>query len=179
MMERLQGNLVRPSYQPVEYRPYISTTELNEMSNSPSTTQESQVQFINSGPQPPGPGPYWRTGVLRRFPWTGIGSLVVALVAMLAAVVVLIRSDGQALDSWRVQPSVILSIASALFRTALVYALAQGAIVFWYGIQPFNLVMSLLSIGGIVLSEDRLSRTYTKSLDRLRVSKMRLFRGGM
>jgi hypothetical protein len=123
-MDRLQGhNMIRPSYQSVDGS--YQSTESYEMPKSPYKFQESQVNLSYQDPPPQagvplqGPNPYWHTGFFRRFPWLGIGALFVALVATLVPVIILVRSNGQAVDSWKVQPSVILSIASAVFKAAL------------------------------------------------------------
>lgn len=83
-------------------------TESYEMPKSPYTSQENQIHLNSQNPPHQtnpafqGPNPYWKPGFLRRFPWLGIGSLLIALVATLVAVVVLVRSDGQAVDGWNV-----------------------------------------------------------------------------
>jgi len=61
-----------------------------------------------------------------------MAALFVSSVCTIAAAAVLVRSNGQPLDDWKLQPSVILSIASAVFKLALGSAMAQGAIIFWW-----------------------------------------------
>ena len=74
----------------------------------------------------------WRPGLFRRIPWLGLISLVIPVICMAVSIGVLTKSNGQLVTTWRVQPTVILAIASAAANIALSLALAQGVTVSWW-----------------------------------------------
>ena len=74
----------------------------------------------------------WRTSVLRRLPWLGLAAFFGVLLCMAAAVAILMESDGQPTDSWSVQPTVYLAIASALANILLHFALAEAVNIAWW-----------------------------------------------
>lgn len=146
-MDQSHETLMRPSYEPGEHEynmpvgpPYPThfeehiPVESYEMLKSPSVMQTSHEDLMRQDHLQTYPPrvPHWHTGFYRRFPWKGIGALIISLAATIVAIVILIRSDGTTIDSWNVQPSVIVSIAAAIFRTTLEYALAEAAIIFWW-----------------------------------------------
>jgi hypothetical protein len=75
--------------------------------------------------------PYvWHPGI-RRTPWTAFLALLVMLLCSPAAATVLAFSNGQIAD-WVVQPSVLLSIISSIWNTALLYLLFKGISISWW-----------------------------------------------
>lgn len=74
----------------------------------------------------------WQPGVWRRFPILGISSLSLAIAAIVAAVVILIISDGQEVSAWLIQPTVLLAIVSAVGTAALAFTQDEGAIISWW-----------------------------------------------
>ena len=74
----------------------------------------------------------WRAGALRRLPWLGLGGLLGALMGVVAAVGILIISNGQPTSSWTIQPTVYLAIASAITNILLHFAFAEGVAVAWW-----------------------------------------------
>lgn len=100
-------------------------------SYSPVMPAEHSSHLADTPPRP------WRPGLVRRLPWTGLISLVLALAFAIAAVCVGLRSDGKELDyltvrSHSVSPAVLLSIFVTLANSLLLYAFTQGATVHWW-----------------------------------------------
>lgn len=56
--------------------------------------------------------PHWIPGFWVRFPWLGLGSLIVVLICGIGSVLTLILSDGKSQTKWpkRIAPNVILSV---------------------------------------------------------------------
>ncbi|KAJ9661889.1 hypothetical protein H2198_001641 [Neophaeococcomyces mojaviensis] len=79
-------------------------------------------------------GNAWQPGFWAQLPWSGVLALLFATLATFACVAVLVVSNGIPIDEWHgfFQPTVYLSIASAVANIALTYALYQGVIIsFW------------------------------------------------
>lgn len=74
----------------------------------------------------PTPGRLWRTGIWRNVPWRGLSSLVMVLASTLASAVLLAVSNGDAVSSWKVDPSVILAVLSAISTACLGFGLYSG-----------------------------------------------------
>ncbi|PGH15652.1 hypothetical protein AJ79_02246 [Helicocarpus griseus UAMH5409] len=74
----------------------------------------------------------WKPGILYRFPWFGVLPLLLALLCMAAAVAVIALSNGETTDSWQIQPTVLLAIASAAANTLLAAAFAGGVELSWW-----------------------------------------------
>lgn len=74
----------------------------------------------------------WITGFWRRFPWTGLLSLLAAVIACAFMLYIVTSSDGQPINSWRYQPTVYLSITYTIANIALQYALAQAITMTWW-----------------------------------------------
>lgn len=117
-------------YPPLEIKKSPSMP-LNEPFLRPNY-QEAPPYSSYSEPLPSRPPPNWRTGYIAQFPLFGCSALVLALLAAIAALITLIVSDNASLESWKWQPSLVLAIASGSFKVMLAYALAQGALVFWW-----------------------------------------------
>ena len=81
---------------------------------------------------PPLHGKLWQTGFLRNVPWVGVGSLLLVLSSTSASAILLVVSDGDAVSSWRVAPSVVLAILSAISTACLGFSLASGLNVSWW-----------------------------------------------
>jgi hypothetical protein len=58
--------------------------------------------------------PKWQPGVFSRFPWIGIGSLLMILVCSAASVIVLVTSNHVSVSNWprKIAPNVLLNIMS-------------------------------------------------------------------
>jgi hypothetical protein len=75
--------------------------------------------------------PYvWRPGI-RRTPWSAFLALLVMLSCSPAAATILVYSNGQ-IAPWAVQPSVLLSIVSGIWNTAILYVLLKGVGISWW-----------------------------------------------
>ena len=79
----------------------------------------------------------WHPGVGRRFPYTGIFSLIGVIIFAVAAAIVLAVSDGQPIDRWKinqtnVQPTVLLAIFSAFANALLRIAFSEGHVIAWW-----------------------------------------------
>jgi hypothetical protein len=62
----------------------------------------------------------------------GIGALILVLACTAGCIVVLISSNGKPLKAWKVQPTVLLALFSAIANTALAFALTQGVALSWW-----------------------------------------------
>ncbi|KAF4626857.1 hypothetical protein G7Y89_g11298 [Cudoniella acicularis] len=91
-------------------------------------TYEASIARSN----PPLHGKLWQTGYLRNVPWRGIGSLLLVLTSTIASAIILGVSNGDAVLSWRVAPSVVLAILSAISTACLSFSLASGLNVSWW-----------------------------------------------
>ena len=82
----------------------------------------------------PAQAPTWRPGFLGRFPWVPIAALLICIICTIASAVALVKLNGQSIEIHQKlrQPSVIVSITSAIYKLALGYALAEGAMIFWW-----------------------------------------------
>lgn len=88
----------------------------------------------------------WTTAFIRDGPLLGIAALLFVLLSIPAAAIVLAVSDGQAVEKWKVQPNVFLSIFTGIGNKALAFAAAEGAIVTWWVSAPlFSYSTSLRS----------------------------------
>ncbi|KAK1749671.1 hypothetical protein QBC47DRAFT_426632 [Echria macrotheca] len=68
----------------------------------------------------------------RWVPWVALLSLVVILFCASAAVGIVVGSNNQTVDSWAIQPAVLLAILSSILNIAFVSALSPGlAVRFW------------------------------------------------
>lgn len=67
-----------------------------------------------------------------QLPWLGLAAPVGAAGCAVASAFVLIRSDGQSIHDWTLQPTVYLAIASASANILLHYPLAEGVNVAWW-----------------------------------------------
>jgi len=104
------------------------TTAKDTGQESNHETYESSIACSN----PPLHGKLWRTGYLRNVPWLGVGSLLLVLSSTTASAILLVISDGDAVSSWRVAPSVVLAILSAISTACLSISLASGLNVSWW-----------------------------------------------
>lgn len=71
----------------------------------------------------------WKPGVWRRIPWSGLSCVGGAVVAFLAAVAILVQSNGALISSWRYPPTVYISISYTMGNILLNAALPQGVTV--------------------------------------------------
>ena len=69
---------------------------------------------------------------LERIPWLALGSLLVVLVCLGASISVIVASDSQIVDSWKVQPAVLLSILTSVSNSALGIAFSSAVVVTWW-----------------------------------------------
>jgi hypothetical protein len=125
----IQGSTRRLSSSPFyEYARRSWTTVKDSGQESNYETHESSIARSN----PPLHGKLWRTGYLRNVPWLGVGSLLVVLSSTIASAILLVVSNGDAVTSWRVAPSVVLAILSAISTACLSFSLASGLNVSWW-----------------------------------------------
>lgn len=79
-------------------------------------------------------GHRWQPGFWARFPWFGLLALLTATLSTFACIIVLVVSNGVPIDEWKgtFQPTVFLSIGTALANITLTYALYEGVVIsFW------------------------------------------------
>ncbi|KAN0110978.1 hypothetical protein V8E51_007365 [Hyaloscypha variabilis] len=111
-----------------EYAQRSWTTAEDTGQESNHETYESSIACSN----PPRHGKLWRTGYFLNVPWLGVGSLLLVLSSTTASAILLVISDGDAVSSWRVAPSVVLAILSAISTACLSTSLASGLNVSWW-----------------------------------------------
>ena len=71
----------------------------------------------------------WDPKILQIRPIAGITAICIVLGCIVASLAVLIVSDGQAVDSWPIQPTVYLAIVAAIANSALALARQEGVTV--------------------------------------------------
>jgi hypothetical protein len=79
----------------------------------------------------------WQSGLLKHLPWTGLLSLLAALLCGIGAFLVANDFDDKPLDHWTiraavVQPTVLLSVLATLSKACLGYAFTTGITIFWW-----------------------------------------------
>jgi hypothetical protein len=74
----------------------------------------------------------WSTGFWRRFPWTGMFSLIAAILASAFMVQIIAISDGRPINDWYYQPTVYLSMTYTIANLALQFALTQALTMAWW-----------------------------------------------
>jgi hypothetical protein len=74
----------------------------------------------------------WKTGLWRRFPHTGMLSVLAAILASVCMIYIVSTSDGKPINHWKYQPTVYLSITYTIANLALQYALAQAVTMAWW-----------------------------------------------
>ncbi|RYC83634.1 hypothetical protein BFJ63_vAg13472 [Fusarium oxysporum f. sp. narcissi] len=76
----------------------------------------------------------WLPGFWIRFPYRGLGMWLLALLGTIAAVMILVYSDGVPVDHWdeRIQPTVWLALTSALSGAFLACAFTEGAAISYW-----------------------------------------------
>lgn len=79
----------------------------------------------------------WETGFWRRIPWDGLLALVLGFGCGIAALSIVLISEGKPLTYWRiagyqVQPTVMLSVIITVANMLLTYAFSTGLTIFWW-----------------------------------------------
>ena len=104
-----------------------------------SKTSRHEYNAVNSYGHP------WEPGFFRRAPWLGLIAMLGALIGVLAACSVLFYSNDKPIDTWSVQPTVYLAIASAATSIFLHFALSEAVTVAWWtrALQPKTTIADL------------------------------------
>jgi hypothetical protein len=68
----------------------------------------------------------------KRIPWLALSSLLAVVLCIGASVAIIIRSDNQAVGSWMISPSVLLSILAGLSNIALSVAFSEAVVATWW-----------------------------------------------
>lgn len=136
MQESTRHLFSDPSYEYPQrsWTAFKDNGQVQQAGASLKTTASNQEIYEASIPHlnPPLLGKPWRTGYLRNVPWLGIGSLLLVLSSTIASAILLGVSNGDAISSWRVPPSVVLAILSAISTGCLSFSLASGLNVSWW-----------------------------------------------
>src|SRR6186713_2203771 len=74
----------------------------------------------------------WKTGKSSPKPILSIAALILGLVCTVAALVVLLVSDGQPISGWTVKPAVLLAIFSTIANSMVAVALSKGLAITWW-----------------------------------------------
>jgi hypothetical protein len=96
--------------------------------DSPNTdTGHAELHPVQNG------GKAWRETFWRMGPLAGIAAMLLALASIVAALGILVSSDGAAVTSWRgAEPSFFLAIITAIANLAIRYACIQGIVIAWW-----------------------------------------------
>ncbi|KAB8251722.1 hypothetical protein BDV35DRAFT_387881 [Aspergillus flavus] len=92
----------------------------------PENLSSKSLDWINPAPQS------WEPGALMRLPLLGFSALLGVLACLIFNITILLTSNGKPQNSWKVQPSVLLAISSAVSTGLLRFALAEGAAITWW-----------------------------------------------
>jgi hypothetical protein len=74
----------------------------------------------------------WLSGFWRRMPTLAVLALLMVPLCAGADAVILYKSDGKEVESWKVSPSVLLAILSAVANVCLQFARSEGVVISWW-----------------------------------------------
>ncbi|KAE9368601.1 hypothetical protein N431DRAFT_444024 [Stipitochalara longipes BDJ] len=77
-------------------------------------------------------GDPWLSGFWRRMPTLAVLALLMVPLCAGSDAVILYKSDGQEVDAWKISPSVLLAILSAVANMCLQFARSEGVIISWW-----------------------------------------------
>jgi len=124
--------------QDLRLAPIITTKDVDikiEVSSVLSPTQ-SVVTPTYSAPSPTQSVPSSTLELVNHLlqprPLLGMLALLVAACSVLFSLAILVASNNKPTDSWSVQPTVYLAVASALANSAMRFAYAQAVVVAWW-----------------------------------------------
>jgi hypothetical protein len=96
------------------------------------TNEESEPALWKKGLYHKRDNQTWNPSLFQFRPLAGILALIVALCCLFASLGILLLSDGQAVESWPVQPAVYLAIIAALTNSGLHIGRAQAVPIAWW-----------------------------------------------
>ena len=132
---------IRPTADESEKPQVKVATEMIFESSAPSTNREASskrqlhgaVQQYTFSPPPQQLPPLdWTGSLLRIGPLAGLAALEFAVLQTAASFAILKASDGDAVETWKYQPTVYLATLVAVSNKALAFAAVQGTIVTWW-----------------------------------------------
>ncbi len=93
----------------------------------PASTTSSDDNGVT--PQEP-KDPKWEPGFVKRFPWVGLGALLMVLVCAAASVIVLVTSNHVSQTKWpaRGAPNVLISVLNNLENICFLVAICKTAV---------------------------------------------------
>lgn len=68
----------------------------------------------------------------QRTPWPTLVLIVLMMICKTALAVIIVVSDGQPVDSWRVSPAVLLALLSSLWSSSLAFVLTMSTTITWW-----------------------------------------------
>ncbi|CAG7556486.1 unnamed protein product [Fusarium equiseti] len=74
----------------------------------------------------------WCAHFLRRLPWDGFLALVVGIGCAIAMIIIILKSNNDPVENWRVAPGVYLAIASVVANIVLRYTFNRGVEISWW-----------------------------------------------
>jgi hypothetical protein len=77
-------------------------------------------------------GNVWQPAIFRNAPIWGLGAVFGTLACCVGTILIVIVSNGDKVESWKVQPSVLLAILIAGANATMTFALAGGAVNAWW-----------------------------------------------
>lgn len=131
-----QSNMPSPASYP--HDPKGPVIYQNAQEAAPYYDNYSQHDLVRPEADPPCKSTPWKPGILRQFPFTGFGALLLSFLCMVGALAVLITSNQKPVADWKVQPTVILAILSAVFNFSLAFALSRGVGISWWYVSTFR-----------------------------------------
>ncbi|KFZ19670.1 hypothetical protein V501_00577 [Pseudogymnoascus sp. VKM F-4519 (FW-2642)] len=102
------------------------------INKEPFTTAIGEKQSLTGSTQPKIHGNIWAPALRRNAPGWGLVALFITLACCVGAIIIVLVSNGQNVEAWKVQPSVLLAILMAGANATLMFALAGGVTNAWW-----------------------------------------------
>jgi len=77
-------------------------------------------------------GNLWNPGFFNHVPFIGVLALLVVPLCVAADAIILYKSNGQEVSTWKVSPAVLLAILSAVANSCLQFAHSEGVTIAWW-----------------------------------------------
>ncbi|KAH7350719.1 hypothetical protein BKA65DRAFT_476091 [Rhexocercosporidium sp. MPI-PUGE-AT-0058] len=108
-----------------------STTPLI-VSKEPITAKTEEKPSLSASSHPESQGDAWAPSLRRNTPALGLAAAFITLGCCIGAIIIVVVSNGQNVEAWKIQPSVLLAILMAGSNATLMFALAGGITNSWW-----------------------------------------------
>lgn len=102
------------------------------INKEPFTTAIGENQYLTASTQPKIHGSIWAPELRKNTPGWGLVAVFITLACCVGAIIIVLVSNGQNVEAWKVQPSVLLAILMAGANATLMFALAGGVTNAWW-----------------------------------------------